>query len=149
MTDSRGKCPGAWIFGSNGDGELLTTANSLTAALETVDQYSKKIITPNDDDEVNNIIAEASNESKLENKVSSDPETNLPVTSGSNDNNVSSQSNAEKERIIAESNAEKARIAENTKRSNINQELKNTMKSLTAFIEGESCVLTQDSMYKK
>ena len=39
VTDSRGKCPGAWLYGSNGDGQLLTTANSLTAALETADQY--------------------------------------------------------------------------------------------------------------
>lgn len=46
VTDSQGECPGGWIFGSNGDGELLTTANTLSAALDTVDQYGKRQTSP-------------------------------------------------------------------------------------------------------
>ena len=46
VTDSQGKCPGGWILGSNGDGELLTTADTLSAALETVDQYGKRQASP-------------------------------------------------------------------------------------------------------
>ena len=46
VTDSQGKCPGGWILGSNGDGELLTTADTLSAALDTVDQYGKRQTSP-------------------------------------------------------------------------------------------------------